>query len=265
MIVKCLSPITLNNNTSWQMDVPCGKCAVCREMRAKEWSTRLLHEMKEYEKFSFVTLTYADECLPPNLSVSKDELQKFFKRLRKNSKVKNLKYFACGEYGEQGGRPHYHSILFGIGLRERDKELVRKSWKYGMINFGNVTIASIKYVTGYILKGGKIPGRAKPFQLMSKGLGRAYAIENEEYLMQNLSLTVNGYKQTLPRYYTKILNIPEDIKIEKANENEKMSVEKIVSAGLNNRAEYDIAVSKARVQREANLKARQGLRKRNKI
>ena len=36
---------------------------------------------------------------------------------------------------------------------------------------------------------------------MSKGLGRRFAIDNSEYLEQNLGFTVQGAKCGLPRYY----------------------------------------------------------------
>jgi hypothetical protein len=43
----------------------------------------------------------------------KRDLQLFFKRLRKAYPDVKLRYFACGKYGEQFARPHYHVILFG--------------------------------------------------------------------------------------------------------------------------------------------------------
>lgn len=44
--------------------------------------------------------------------------QLFTMSLRKvNRKVypmKQLRYYACGEYGERFGRPHYHYIIFNL-------------------------------------------------------------------------------------------------------------------------------------------------------
>ena len=263
--MKCLRPVLIQQGSIKPMEVPCGKCMVCKEMIAKEWSTRLLHEYKSHSKACFITLTYSEESLPEDESISKEELQKFFKRLRKNSGME-IKYFACGEYGEKYGRPHYHAILFGIGLKHDDKVIIEKSWKFGSVNYGHVTIASMKYVTGYILKGGKIENsKEKPFRLMSKGLGKEFALNNKEYLMKDLSLTVNGYRQTLPRYYTKVLDIPEEIKIEKAIENEKMSVRKIISMNINTRSEYIRAESSDREQRKLNMESRKALRRRDKF
>jgi hypothetical protein len=59
-------------------------------------------------------LTYDDEHLPPNNSLLKKDLQKFFYKLRQKIKPIKIRYFAVGEYGSnKTKRPHYHIILFG--------------------------------------------------------------------------------------------------------------------------------------------------------
>ena len=64
--------------------VPCGKCLACRIARRQEWSMRVIHELAGYKDAVFLTLTYADEHLPPNGSLVVADLQKFIKRLRKH-------------------------------------------------------------------------------------------------------------------------------------------------------------------------------------
>ena len=80
----------------------------------------------------------------------------FFKRLRKQyAKRSNgikLRYYACGEYGDRYGRPHYHAIVCGLSLRDEDKALVRLSWPFGLCHFGTATPDSISYVCQYIDK-----------------------------------------------------------------------------------------------------------------
>lgn len=122
----------------------------CRIAKTREWSTRIIHEMDYFPKNSFVTLTYCDETLPKDGSIHKEELVKFFKRLRKDLGSRKIKYFACGEYGEKTGRPHYHSIIFGLGSEE--KELLRSAWSKGFIYSGSVTYDSARYVAGYVMK-----------------------------------------------------------------------------------------------------------------
>ena len=87
---------------------------MCRIALSREWATRVLHESDYWDHSCFTTLTYNNEHLPKDGSLHKDELQKFFKRLRKYLGDRKMKYFACGEYGDEGHRPHYHAILFGI-------------------------------------------------------------------------------------------------------------------------------------------------------
>ena len=62
----------------------------------------------------FSLYTYSDDHLPDNGSLVVADLQKFFKRLRKQYAKRNtcikLRYYAC-EYGDRHGRPHYHAIV----------------------------------------------------------------------------------------------------------------------------------------------------------
>ena len=86
------------------IDIPCGKCIGCRLAYSKEWAVRIVKECESFEYNYFLTLTYDDEHLKSPSLVKKD-LQDFFKRLRwfykKNFNHDNIRYFACGEYGEK--------------------------------------------------------------------------------------------------------------------------------------------------------------------
>ena len=55
------------------MVVPCGKCMACRVKRTMEWSVRILDEASYYKANTFLTLTYNDENLPKDGSLSKEE------------------------------------------------------------------------------------------------------------------------------------------------------------------------------------------------
>lgn len=100
-----------SNSTDLIKIFPCGKCMPCVMTRKQEWTSRLLLEMKTHLMTYYATLTYADQDLPPQGELHKPDLQDFWKRLRKNTGLK-LRYFACGEYGEKKGRPHYHLLIF---------------------------------------------------------------------------------------------------------------------------------------------------------
>ena len=93
--------------------LPCGKCLDCKLDYGRQWAIRCLHEKKMHERSCFITLTYDNNNLPNPPTVAKEELQKFFKRLRKKLVKEKIRYFACGEYGSQNFRPHYHAIIFG--------------------------------------------------------------------------------------------------------------------------------------------------------
>lgn len=128
--IKIINPVTREPETR---EVPCGKCYHCRMTLVNEWVTRMCLETMYHKYCYFVTLTYGinsehtkvfAETYPrwttyntngvnqnTPLVLRKSHLQKFFKRLRKNTGIK-FKYFACGEYGHKFGRPHYHIIFW---------------------------------------------------------------------------------------------------------------------------------------------------------
>lgn len=229
--MNCLNPITLFSVDRAKypdgLDVPCGKCMACRMTKRKEWSLRMLHELKYHNDASFVTLTYDDNHIPDCQSLVKADLQKFFKRLRKSIAPRKIRYFACGEYGRKTGRPHYHAILYNNGLSPEHITSVMRSWTYCDWNnsaicrgsFAPVTPASINYVAGYIqdkLDGElahevyTLSGREPVFRLSSKGIGRDYADQYIDKLTTDQYVTVNGCKVALPRYYVKRCNIELD-------------------------------------------------------
>lgn len=179
----------------------------------------------------FLTLTYDEEHCP--LSLDKKELQKFWKRLRKAIAPRKIKYFACGEYGDTYGRPHYHAIVFGIDWH--DEAIINDAWSLGFIKIGGVTVKSIGYVTDYCLKKYdkrrnkeeyEEKGLQRPFQLCSQGLGLRYALKHADQLRDELGTTIQGKRCGLPRYYVKKLDIDVDIMAEyaKSAQAEKLSL-----------------------------------------
>lgn len=151
--------------TRVEMRVACGRCQGCRMARASAWAVRIEHEASLHKDCMFLTLTYDDNHLPDDYSVSIREVQLFMKRLRKSIEPKKIRYFAVGEYGEKNGRPHYHIIIFGHRFSDLNPTRVTnqnhqcyespeltKLWPFGLHEIGTVTAASGGYVARYSMK-----------------------------------------------------------------------------------------------------------------
>lgn len=161
-----------DKNGYYDFLVPCGKCPGCRMDYAKTWSDRMIIELKDNPKAIFVTLTYRNENLPrgelgiPSLRLS--DLQKFFKRLRKHFSSVRIRYYCAGEYGPRTHRPHYHGIIYGLGLDDFDdlkcfgtnelrqpyftSPLLERIWSNGFVQLSEVTYHTCAYVSRYCLK-----------------------------------------------------------------------------------------------------------------
>lgn len=145
----------------------CGQCIGCKIQKAKDWGIRCVHEMQMHETSIFVTLTYENtpEKCYDNESLNPDHLQQFWKNIRKKLSPQKIKYYACGEYGSDKGRPHYHAIMFGIELDDRvpefttkqgetyySSEKLTKSWGFGGVRFAAADIGTAIYISKYITK-----------------------------------------------------------------------------------------------------------------
>ena len=154
-------------------------------------------------------MTYDDAHLPytdDQPCLVKRELQLHFKSLRKRLEPRSCKYFAVGEYGEAGARPHYHYLLFYKGQKDRFDllKLIKECWDKGFSKVLPVSGAQ-GYVTKYVLKLEKRDFIVKPFSMISNGLGISYLSDSMKVFhktnLQNFAIKPGGYKTTLPRYY----------------------------------------------------------------
>lgn len=200
---------------------PCGYCIACRLNRQREKQVRLVHECENWKDKVFLTLTYADECLPAGNTLVKRDVQLFLKRLRRAIEPLKIKYFACGEYGsdENTSRPHYHLIIYGISLTHPVfKKLnsiygvnyysLGNIWPFGFISVGDVTPERCAYVAKYCLKklGGKMAddyyqGRLPEFSLCSRGIGLEWCLKHSERLNRDMMIRFGKKMVSIPRYY----------------------------------------------------------------
>lgn len=136
-----------------RLALPCMQCLGCRKTIAQGWTLRCKLELQQHDYATFATLTYRPEDLPPTLS--KLHLQLFLKRLRINAERQQtanaIRFFACGEYGTQRGRPHYHAILYGLH-HEKHRELIENSWGLGSTQTREANNRRIAYTAGYVAK-----------------------------------------------------------------------------------------------------------------
>lgn len=235
--------VTFNRQEGYSdrpVEVPCGQCIGCRIDRSQEWAIRCMHEAQMHDFNCFLTLTYDDENIPEDWSISPRVLQIFMKDLR-NKFGSGIRFFGCGEYGELNWRPHYHVLLFNHYFKDQylweekqGNRLYRSSsleqlWPYGFSTIGSVTMQSAAYVARYILKkvngdvaddhytwvddDGVVHHRHPEFISMSRG-GRTGQKGIGESWLQKYAYTdafdhdfvvLDGRKYPVPRFYQKRL------------------------------------------------------------
>nr|QJB21039.1 MAG: replication initiator protein [Microvirus sp.] len=216
------------------IDVPCGQCIGCRLERSRQWAVRCVHEASLYEHNSFVTLTYDDDHVPVDRSLNVSHFQKFMKRLRKKF-GNGVRYFHCGEYGENFGRPHYHACLFNFDVPDRELWSVRDGvrlytsavlsslWPFGFVTIGDVTFESAAYVARYVLK--KVTGeksedhyryvseitgqtyqRSPEYVTMSRrpGIGKGWIDKFVDDVFPCDFVVINGVRASVPRFYSNL-------------------------------------------------------------
>lgn len=224
------------------MQVPCGRCVLCRSKKATEWSFRATCENVYSTSIPlFVTLTYNNQNLPKH-GVFKEELQLFMKRLRirldRLNYKHNIRYFACSEYGSRSKRPHYHMILWNFP-REGSLQniwnvtkLIEKCWskivdydqagkpvydQLGYVYTLPCDKGAIQYVMKYMRKSASVPQNCNPVFFLSSrkdgGIGSRYAKQWIEFYRKNpqcLDISVSdpysGQTQTvsLPDYFKRL-------------------------------------------------------------
>lgn len=173
-------------------EIACGQCIGCRLERSRQWAIRCVHEGNLYDDNCFITLTFSPEALAERdnpWSVDVRDFQLFMKRLRKRFCPKNpyskkdepelynafhnkhqIRFFHCGEYGEENFRPHYHACLFNFDFPDKvpyknvdgytlyTSEILEELWPYGFCTIGDLNFETAAYTARYIMK--KVTGDA---------------------------------------------------------------------------------------------------------
>lgn len=241
------NPVEAINSTS-PLEIPCNNCMGCKLERARQWSIRMMHESRYHPKNCFITLTYNNANVPQNFGLDIRHWQLFMKRLRRSLPQK-LRFYACGEYGDENLRPHYHAIIFNwdppdrvLHGRSSSGELIYESktlsglWGLGFAGVQDVTHKSCAYVARYVTKKirdtddrgasryyrlSPVDGafhRVRPeFAVMSRrpGLGSAYAAQFKSDFYPSGFLVVNGVRQAPPKFYLSRLTEEEQTRLKR--------------------------------------------------
>lgn len=200
---------------------------------------RCVHESKLHAQCCFITLTYNDDYVPVNtdngaLTLVKKHFQDFMKRFRRHIEPLKIRFYACGEYGDTTGRPHYHAIIFGYDFPDKQlrprksnssydtftSETLSKLWPFGYHLIAGVNFDSCAYVARYVMKKlsgpqaeEKYDGLQKEFVLMSRRPGIAkdfYEKFKTDFFPSDECIVYdNGKVRKLkpPKYYDRLFDI----------------------------------------------------------
>lgn len=184
-----------------------------------------------HERSCFLTLTYRPDALPVGGSLVPRHLQLFLKRLRRGA-AGRVSFFACGEYGDEIGRPHYHACVFGFDFEDKRPWKKAKDgsqlfvsakldalWGHGFTSIGSVTFESAAYVARYCLKKvsgvtsyeivdpdtGEVSERLPEFVRMSlrPAIGKTWLERYGDEVARDDTVVSRGVELPPPRYYDK--------------------------------------------------------------
>lgn len=212
------------------LELSCGRCIGCRLERSRQWAIRCMHEAQLHKENCFITLTY-DELLSPSLEYR--DFQLFMKRLRKLA-ARRVRFYMCGEYGEEFGRPHFHACIFGYSFPDQTlwrkaqsgsdalfrSRLLERAWPHGFASVGTLNFRSAGYVARYVMKKvlgdgasshykrvfletGEIVDCVPEFNHMSlkPGIGAGWLSRFRRDVYPDGMVVVNGKKVRPPKYY----------------------------------------------------------------
>lgn len=188
-----------------------------------------MHETKTSQAACFVTLTYDDKHLPDDENLSLAAWRLFAKRFRK--RIGPFRYYHCGEYGENTGRPHYHACIWGHDFAH-DRKLytqtkfgplwtsptLEATWGLGFATLGQITFRSAAYVARYCMKrptkGTAVPkghvdletgeiGREPEYATMSRrpGIGTKWLERFQSDVYPSDEVIVDGRSTRPPKFY----------------------------------------------------------------
>lgn len=209
----------------------CGHCPECLSKKSRLWALRCSMEAR-VNVGMMITLTYdtykyderirakdpkkrfIENKVDPDIPLSKEDVQKFIKRLRKHFPKNKIKYIATAERGKRTGRAHYHALIFGVFFddlveyKRSDRgniiyksKTLEKIWKNGIctVDCINISAKVARYCTKYCAKDS---GAEDTFMLFSHGIGDQELLR----LFDGKSYWVDGCEYSIPKQiWTKVI------------------------------------------------------------
>jgi len=250
-----------------------------------------MHEASLHEQNCFITLTYAEDKVPRFSTLQVEDFQKFMKRFRFEingdrrkkfigplPKLRPIKYYHCGEYGERRGRPHYHAAIFNYDFNDKypfsqnnqghlyyRSPQLEKLWPHGHSMVGELNFETAAYIARYITKKvngpaadhhyeivdvetGECIDRKKEYATGSQAIGRGWLKKFKKDILDNdfCYLDRNGrlVKVRVPKAYEKLLEL------ENPEEFLKIKAQREVSTNKNH---PDLQWERLRVREEVQL------------
>lgn len=227
------------------IELPCGRCIGCRMRRASDWSLRVMHESAMWRENCFVTLTYGRNQMPKDSSLEHRDFQLFMKRLRRRT-GSPVRFYMCGEYGDEKGRPHYHACLFNVDFVDRkpigksasgelfyESKVLSDLWALGNCSVQDLTAGTASYCARYIMKktlgddaefaysfvdeDGEIHYRKPPYAAMSlkPGIGSTWVDKfGDTDVFNHDRCVADGVERRVPKYYDRLLKRKDAYKLE---------------------------------------------------
>lgn len=217
-----------------------------------------MHEAQLYgDNNSFITLTYSDDFLPEHSTLVPEHWTIFIRELRRSIYPATVRYYMCGEYGENFGRPHYHAILFGLDFPDKTPHArgvqgitytspsLEKLWGKGFCTIGTVTFESAAYCARYVIKKqlgksagayyrtvdketGELVTRLPEYARMSlrPGIASDWFEQNHHDVFPSDHVILKGHPVDVPKYYDRKLEQRDPALLESIKERRAAHAEK---------------------------------------
>lgn len=293
--------------------IPCGKCLGCRLDYSRNWADRMMLELETMKKAVFVTLTYNNAHIPYKLikledgeevpigyTFCKRDVQLFMKNLRRDYEGVKIRFYLAAERGETTLRPHYHAIIFGIGIDDFPDRIpkgvnelgqqyyivpeLEKCWhefdekkndlgSRGFVLASDVSYATCAYVARYVTKKAvpvsnidELEGLDDEFNLMSRrpGIGMQYLADHPECLhFGNISVSTpeGAKKMRIPNYFLRVTELTDPLLVSKIrSDREKLANDTFYNKLIHTSLGY---IDQLEVEEESKLRQISSIKHRN--